>query len=247
MSIVGQLILRTRNVGDFVSAPSRYFDIPGLHLMDMRDTKPKGTDAVIYGGGALGLRFLRHSVLRRTAPRVTIAWGVGTSIHGSQDVGEPADWLTLYGSREWQQPNTVYAPCASCMSHLFDKDYSIEHDAVVYYNKDPRVGRPAISGLPVMHNENPFKDAIRFIASGETVITNSYHGAYWASLLGRKVVVIDAYSSKFYGYKFPPVHASVAGWRRAAKEAIAYPEALDDARSANRAFYSRVMNLLGAR
>lgn len=244
MITVNQLILRTRNVGDFVSAPCRYFDVPGGVLMDLRDTRPKNTKAVIFGGGALGVRFLKHKVHQRTAPPISIAWGVGTSVHKEIEIGEPASWLTLYGSREWQQPGTVYVPCASCMSHLFDKNYEIEHDAVVYYNKDPRIGKPDIKGLPTMHNENPFKEAIRFLGSGSVVLTNSYHGAYWATLLGRKVVVIDPYSSKFHHYKFAPQYAQSSGWRTAAARAVTYPEALVDARDANAAFYERVRELI---
>ena len=41
---------------------------------------------------------------------------------------------------------------------------------------------------------------IEFIGSGDVVVTNSYHGAYWATLLG-KVVVAFPWASKFYGLK----------------------------------------------
>lgn len=240
MKVVGQFIFRTRNTGDFVSSPLRYFAFPNAEMLDMRDSNYRA-DAVIFGGGALGTRLHNHRAHRSAAP-IAIAWGVGTSIHRQKSVGTAADWLALYGSREYGQAGAEYVPCASCMSEYFDRSYPVEHEAVVYWNKDPRVGKPAIKGLPNLHNEHPFEQAIAFLGSAETVITNSYHGAYWSQLLGKKVVIVGAYSSKFYHYKFPPAYAEASDWKEAAAQAIAYSEALDDARSNNRDFYERVMS-----
>lgn len=34
--------------------------------------------------------------------------------------------------------------------------------------------------------------AVSFLGSSEVVLTTSYHGLYWATLLGRKVIVLEA-------------------------------------------------------
>jgi exopolysaccharide biosynthesis predicted pyruvyltransferase EpsI len=78
-----------------------------------------------------------------------------------------------------------------------------------------------------------------FLGSAETVVTSSYHGAYWASLLGRRVVGIPT-SSKFYGLKHAIPLCTIEDWPRFEKLARSYPEALDDCRSANIAFAEKV-------
>ena len=72
--------------------------------------------------------------------------------------------------------------------------------------------------------------------SGETVITNSFHGTYWALLLKRKVVCIP-FSSKFYGFRYPPAYCTDGDWRKAARQASVRPDALEDARHHNLKFY----------
>ena len=44
--------------------------------------------------------------------------------------------------------------------------------------------------------------ALAFLASGETVITSTYHGAYWGLMLGRKVIVVP-WATKFLGFRHP--------------------------------------------
>ena len=117
----------------------------------------------------------------------------------------------------------------------------IEREAVFYWNQGR--ARPPVTGLPEMQNEVAFAEAVTFLASGETIITNSYHGAFWGTLLGRKVVVVDAYSSKLHCLKFAPAIADGVDWRSA--RPAAHPGALADARRATSDFRVRVMEILG--
>ena len=65
------------------------------------------------------------------------------------------------------------------------------------------------------------KTLVEFMARHSKVVTNSYHAAYWAGLIGRRVELNDAgYSSKF------DYMAEVS---------------LDDARRMNEAFHGRVV------
>merc|ERR1719277_1531645 len=49
---------------------------------------------------------------------------------------------------------------------------------------------------------------IRFIDKFDVVVTTSYHATYWATLLGKKVIVCKAWSSKLFRLKHPPTFYS---------------------------------------
>lgn len=212
------------NVGDAVCSPASYFDfdIP-TEIVRFGEPIPP-CDAVIFGGGAIGNRVGKIV----TPARYKIAWGVGETRHGRTECNRAPEGFDLYGSRDWEQEGAEWIPCASCMSPLFDKTYEVQLEAALYYNF--RRLKPAVAGLPELHNEVSFEEAVAFLGSAETVVTNSYHGAFWATLLGRKVRIIEAYSSKLYQFRHKP------GPR--------YPEALEECRAANRGFYAKVMDLL---
>lgn len=246
--MIGNFWIRnTRNAGDLHCGPALYFSELNARAFDIAELPPGIPDLAIFGGGALGRRFMNNPGLLRRA-KVNVAWGVGTSLHGKNDVPPAPPGFGLYGSRDDRQQGARWVPCASCMSPLFDAKYDALHDTVVYYNKDPRFAPPDIEGLPVMHNEHGFEDAVRFLGSAGRVITNSYHGAYWAALLGRKVVVAAPYSSKFMHFRHRPAYSPAKdSWKPALEVAgIANDEALAECREANRAFLGLVLDRLHA-
>lgn len=249
MSILFTHHCGSKNVGDAQSGPYHYFDFPGERTVaPIRDLGLfPDTAATIVGGGAVMLSAARISSER---PNV-IAWGVGRSRHGETKPGRVLfDHFALFGSREYGQPGAIYVPCASCMSPLFDKWHEgatiPERGFGVFLNADPAIRRryPVnLPGLPTLYNDSSFEETIRFLATSDVVLTNSYHGAYWATLLGREVIVVNAYSSKFHGFKFPPAFAPDSDWKSAILRGP-YFGALADARAANRAFHARVMEVL---
>lgn len=240
MRLVASYYAGSANVGDAVCSPALYFDL-GRPVETIRFGQPiPSCDAVIFGGGALGNR-----VARLAAPaRVRIAWGLGETRHGRTEADPAPPGFALYGSRDDGQPGAEWVPCASCMSPLFDAPGKPQHEAVFYYNR--RRPRPEISGLPEAHNEVTFGEAVAFLASGAVVVTNSYHGAYWAMLLGRGAVIVDAYSSKLRQFRHRPAYAAGLDWRAVAGAARRYPDALAECRAANVAFHRCVMDLLAA-
>jgi hypothetical protein len=38
----------------------------------------------------------------------------------------------------------------------------------------------------------------------QVIVTSTYHGMFWGTLLQRKVVVVNAFSSKFFTFRYPP-------------------------------------------
>lgn len=228
----------TANTGDVASSPFLYWDF-GPHEVVRLGKPVPDCDAVIYGGGAVGNGLPRAA--QATKARVKIAWGVGETRHGQTTGGPAPAGFDLFGSRDWGQPGAEWVPCASCMSGLFDEPGEPWRDAVFYWNR--LRGKPLLA-LPDMHNETPLADVVGFLASAEVVVTNSYHGAYWATLLGRKVVVVDAYSSKLHNFRHAPTYAGGGEWQAAVERAVAYPDALDEARAANVSFHRRVTELI---
>lgn len=235
----------TPNIGDLMCAPYHYFDFADAQSFDLSDTIPP-CDAVIFGGGAIEPKLRTERIHDRVQARHKIGWGIGTSRRGKTTHGPLIDDLDLCGVREIGREvgvrNAFYVPCVSCMSPLFDKVYPISQEVVFYTHGV--FSLPDTGNAPRLTNRSAsLEDALSFIGSGETVVTNSFHGVYWATLLGRKVVCLP-FSSKFYGYKHSPVYCTDGDFNSAIKAARSYPEALEDARKQNIAFHERVQNLL---
>ena len=54
-----------------------------------------------------------------------------------------------------------------------------------------------------MWGNTPFEDVVAFLGSGAVIVTNSYHGAYWATLLGRPTVLWNPWCSEILLLKYP--------------------------------------------
>ena len=247
--IVFSHIRNTGNTGDLASCPAEYFDFPE-HRVQNYDEPLGDCDTVIYGGGTMN-NWLQG---RPLSSATSIAWGIGSSRHGETEPWPDPHGFALVGVREWSEDREwagLWAPCASCMSPLFDKPGPRTRQAVLFVNASPGIRDRypiAVGGLPLMGNDRPFAEIVASLASAAVVVTDSYHGCWFAQMLGRKVVCVP-YSSKFYGFKYSVQYSDNRGldWRARAEEALVYPDALDECRAASRAFYKRVLETLGRR
>jgi len=195
-----------KNVGDRASSPFHYFGQPGDVWEDI--SKPidqvipaEGEHKVIIGGGGLlhpGLED-RIAAYCNHARCKTVLWGIGSNYHDK----EPHDVTYLraaaIGLRDIDSP-FAWVPCASCMHPSFPtlRDSKPAHEIVVYEHYDyPIPFGP--NPWPFMKNDvDSAMTALEHIASGGTVLTNSFHGAYWARLLGRKVICYAPFSTRFF-------------------------------------------------
>ncbi len=247
--IVFSHIRNTGNTGDLASCPAQWFDFPD-HRVQNYDAPLGDCDTIIYGGGTMNNWLQGRPPLNVPC----IAWGIGSSRHGETEPWPDPHGFALVGVREWSEDREragLWAPCASCMSPLFDREYPIEHEAVLFVNASPSIKDRfpvAVGGLPTMGNDRPMDEIVAFLGSAEIVVTNSYHGCWFAQMLGRKVVALP-YSSKFYGFRHPPAYSRDRGldWRERAEEAMIYPVAVAECRMATRAFHRRVMDVIGER
>lgn len=236
-------INKTPNVGDMMCAPYHYFYFPSYGVYDLKQDVPKSL-AVIYGGGAIEPSLRVDRIHDKVEARFKIAWGIGTSRSGHKDPGPLIQDLDLCGRREFGREGGEYVPCVSCMSPLFDKKYTIKHELAFYTHAvKSRFDADTLNSHPVSKNRGDFETIVNFLGSAETIVTDSFHGVYWATLLGRKVVCIP-FSSKFYGYKFPPTYAKYDDWKGVMSSTRIYDNALDDCRKINNRFYEKVMNVI---
>ena len=135
-----------------------------------------------------------------------------------------------------------WVPCASCMLDVLDVlPRDVEHEIVIYEHKRIPI---QIEGFPKQTNDgNDIEGVCKFLSSSDIVITNSYHGAYWATLLGKRVFVVPN-MSKMYRLKHAPVIGHAEDWKRLVGLTRSYPEALEECRSANIEFSKLVQEVL---
>lgn len=256
---------KTDNVGDLVSSPMHYFDFgKNVVRFDLKMDLPPPADMYIYGGGGVVSwmksvrRKIRHNYRGHKAKHV--AWGVGSINKGVKTSSLAPGKYRLYGTRDLDTRTREVAliPCASCMSSIFDpeKDTQPEHEVVAYFNHRPadmKRTQPNGKGLPVpelgkplptMHNRSTLEESVRFLRSGSAIVTNSYHGAYWGLLLGRRVVIVNPDSSKFFNLPVEVEAVPEAGWEGAMRRATPTRDLLSYCRKLNQDFYARVRTLI---
>ena len=258
------------NIGDSYSTPTKYFDLPGnqkdIFKLEYDYTPPH--ENVIYGGGGLigQMRPMSHVLRHQKSSNYRIyGWGLGEHMYICLDEQVqciPPMNITypgyirsfdLLGIRDHHPhiyqaiPTARWVPCASCMHEAFDKEYKVKYDVVFFTHSTLPMN--VIHGMPPEtwdyphkgNNEINFEETIEFIASGDIVVTNSYHGAYWATLLG-KVVVVFPWCSKFYGLKHKPLYCPTTDWWKTIqdREQRQYKSSLGECREANINFHKEL-------
>lgn len=263
--------VNTKNVGDLMCAPALYFpDLfsdrleilgfkEGEHPEGKRNWRSRFDVAKAFavgGGGLLEIDFfapaLDYLFANKRPDQKTILWGAGHNNFAladwrkiKQTVGpRPFD---LTGIRDFNSGHE-WVPCVSCMHEAFDNVPPARHEVVLYAHtgtlNNPRFAERLPKGIPVLDNSAAMAEAVAFLASGDLVLTDSFHGAYWATLLGRRVVAFPS-SSKFYSLKHPAPLCDPSDWERFAPLAKSYPLALHECRKANLDFANRVKELTG--
>ncbi len=240
------------NLGDRCSSPTLYFSQlqETVNLCPATAQLPKIwlQKTVLVGGGGLIAHpafELNMEALAAYRPKVLVAWGIGHNAHGEREITYPdyLDKFDLVGLRDYGS-KYEWVPCASCLHPGFDRKYEITEEFVVYEN--PLCSPLQIPGPKKLDNrENSLEQVLSFLGSAHTVLTSSYHGAYWATLLGRNVVIVDPFSSKFYGFKHTHPIADESNWRSKQNDVRNYPEALEECRRANWKFSEKVLDLIG--
>lgn len=235
----------TWNLGDRWCSPYDWFEWPEDSVAgEIREPALEYKWAVLGGGKIFG-GIATYPGVRRDNAALHIAWGVSTvqMFPLSLRYMRAQRICQLVGSRDFGDRDYPWAPCASCMAPGFNEPAKPEHDIVFYYHEG-KTGKQRVSipdGMPSLSNAaSSLDDALRFIASGSTVVTNSYHGVYWSLLMGRKVLCIP-FSNKFSRYRLLPAYASPRTWLSRLDTARAQPEMLSLCRTATVEFRDQVL------
>ena len=243
MRVLFQHLRDSKNIGDAVCSPFDYFDWGDAQAKDLR-TPSTDYDVGVYGGGKIFGGLASAPGVNHARGITHISWGVGTrqTLPWSLKYYRSRKMCTLVGSRDWGDKRYDFAPCPTCMSPLFDSPPAPKHKVVFYCHggKTTQQNIEIPDGIPQLSNNcTSLEEALSFIASGETVVSNSYHGVYWALLMGRKTICIP-FSKKFYGYRLTPHFATPANWQTEIDNGKSYPEMLELMRSATLAFKTKV-------
>jgi hypothetical protein len=282
--LVNYHVIDPHNIGDLLSSPLHYFEFPGFHCqaLDIRTALPK-TEAegpiICGGGGLLFDRFLPQiaRIQSQKQGHKHILWGAGQQSYALSKLRDYRQFdyrpylanCDLAGVRDFDVP-WPWVPCASCMHSAFDRNRTPQHEFVVFSHNKFQINFPGFPHLT--HTETDFEKVLNFLGSGETILTSSFHGAYWGTLLGRKVLAFP-FSSKFASLKHSPTlypikawspggwqlslfgktiydrnknkyRCATDGWQELLSQTQTYPDSLAECRAANQQFYQAVMHLI---
>jgi hypothetical protein len=258
---------KTHNIGDLSCCPLDFFeDCKNSLKVDIIEFEKYPVEiknkVVILGGGGLLQEFFREALenlIQHCENCKIIVWSIGFDnlCHEKKFNADIIKNCDLVGLRD---VNTEfdYTPCPSCLSELFDKykDAEIKRDVIAYLHTDLSDGMPEFfKDIPVFKNKDPYDlgYVLDFLSSASVVVTNSYHGAFWATLLNRKAIIIPFvkdgntwFSEKFTNYKFQPVLCEDwQNYKNCLNQAIAYPEALTVCRDDSYKFLQKAAGLTG--
>ena len=243
------------NIGDIYSCPFDYFqfkDAEKINVLDIHLSKNHliTLPNLIFGGGGM-LHDIFIDILEKFSAHPNkqklIFWGAGINEHDIDKQYFPAflNHFDLVGLRDYNNP-WEYVPCPSCMNTVFNMIESPITNFVVYNHADYNI--PIQTNYKRNNNmisgEN-LVTIINFLSQGATIITNSYHGAYWGLLLGRKVLIFEPFSNRFYGFKHQPLFCDKDNWKSKLQLDIKpTTNYLEECRGINTNYYDKVMDLL---
>lgn len=235
------------NVGDRCASPHLYFDwLKDVPVKPVEQWQPGPS---LFGGGGLlhpGGDWRIHQAF--TSAEKAATWAIGINYHDCRFQNYPK-FLDLkadtVGLREPGNPWT-YVPCPSCMAKEFDAAAWITPTTrVVVYEHASNPFRGLLPTVPAMTNgDGPLDAVLAFLAGAELVVTNSFHGLYWAGLLGRRAISFEPNSNRFMAFWSAPV--AVRGNLRAVVAAMLKEteprgiETLADARQRNQAWSAKL-------
>lgn len=242
-----------KNIGDYWCNPSRYFDFPDINSRRLNDNHDVRNQNLIIGGGGLIVKNFSTAIQSLLAqhPKISALWGVGHNSKSLIDINNyeyyPA-WINkfaLVGIRDWiPSHHSRYLPCVSCMHPAFDTTYDEKHEVVFYPRPSNKSLNQDKDKIVFEHNGvNDFDRLIAFLGSARTVVTDSYHAAYWAQLLGKDVKVRD-WSIKFKHMRYAPTF--IDSMLNFNTNKLSFPESgfLEESRYLNKRFYQLFLSLL---
>lgn len=182
-----------------------------------------------------------------------IVWGAGHNGEFQKKMKgtlEYPAWLRNFdeiGVRDYGQ-EYEWVPCASCMHPALREKHIIKHPVIWFEHKKQLIKSTEFGADPIprfVNSGNNIEETIRLLGSADVIVTNSYHGAYWGTLLKRKVIVVEAWSSKFNAMKHKPFFLGKGeSWKDYVNQCTVYNNALEDCIDATEKYWNKVKSYL---
>jgi hypothetical protein len=141
-----------------------------------------------------------------------------------------------YGGSRW-------VPCVSCMHKIFNRTLeksTIGLGAVLNGKQKNKSGLK----VPTVFDTDNFKNICTLISSCETIITNSFYGAYWSMLFGKRVMIMEGTDPRIHSIPIPYVYTSNRYFNNI-KTFSSNVEFLNICRSRNTEFYEKLKLKIG--
>lgn len=240
------------NLGDQVCCPADYFhDWRNALRLDAWKDDLGCSQRLIFGGGGM-----IHGQLERALMSVgdkakvsPIAWGIGHNSHDLKHKSyECLEKFALVGCRDFGGHDYDYVPCVSCLHPAFNAKLSNPVlPFVVYEHHAHPINLPWFAKENNNHSKQSFSAILEFLSLGERVLTNTYHGAYWAMLLNKPVVIWKPFSTRFSTFKHQPRFCDESNWKDVLMEAELPPKFyIDECKEINWKFATKVRTALDA-
>jgi hypothetical protein len=158
------------------------------------------------------------------------------------------DWMVEFdkiGVRDWGQ-TLPWTPCASCMHPALRKSYPIKNDIIFFEHKKQLLKDFGTDSIPRFINSGSnVEQTIELLGSANIILTNSYHGAYWGTLLKKRVLVVGAWGAKFYAMKHPPYLLDKnETWSEGLEKTMIQNNALDECIEATEKYWNDIKGQL---
>lgn len=205
------------NLGDYYSSPYHYYDFTDFetHVHDIgqfkrnKNLKKLEDGIIVIGGGGL---LNRHSfkafgkIMHLDNPKVI--WGIGFHDKACKTL-RLFNKSDMCGIRDFIKEER-YLPCASCKLGGLDKYNIIDSEKIVFYSHFQYKIRNVNAKYSHYdtHSFNLIDDLLKFLGDSKIVVTSSYHGAYWAQLMNKKVILVPWGSEKFHYFKNTPIKSN---------------------------------------
>jgi hypothetical protein len=183
----------------------------------------------------------------KLAEKPKFVWGAGHNQSGDYNLDkvtypESLSNFDLVGIRDNGSGSHQWAPCPSCMHPALRETYSIKNDIIWFEHKKQLIKDFGTESIPRFINSGSnIEQTIELLGSANIVLTNSYHGAYWATLMKKRVIIVSPWSTKFHFFRHQPVipHRKES-IQSALDRATIYESALDDCIATTEKFWKKI-------
>ena len=206
---------------------------------------------IIGGGGMLDCNPDYQNAINHLLSTNThvIGWGLGHNrvdknvlYHYDVLPNIAYDKFNLLGDRDYQYSEFgKFCPCVSCMMPQLERKTKVERNVGIYYHHEIEIEQNLLTNYDHLSNSAPIEEVMDFFASSNIIMTNTYHGAYWATLMGKKVILYKPFGERFRFFKYQPRVYS-GNIEEDIRRANCYPQALEEFRNINVEFKNMIID-----